>query len=79
MFDDLSYTPRIIAFITAHPGRTAWGIGKELRLHGASVSSTLCKLAKKHRVRRRKGMSGSWTYWPKLRRGIQRVLEGTER
>lgn len=67
MFDDLSYTPRIVAFITAYPGRTAWGIGKELSLHPASVSSTLCKLARQKRVKRSKGMRGSWTYYPKAK------------
>lgn len=63
----MTLTQRILTFVRRHPGRTAWGIAKELsadpRFATGSVSSLLNQLAKAGRVRREKGMRGSWTYF----------------
>lgn len=59
----MTLTDQILVFIDQHPGRTAWGISKELG-RCASVSSILRKLAMSKRVLRRKGMNDSWTYYP---------------
>lgn len=65
---DSTLTSRILAFVAIYPGRTAWGVAKELtgrdaeRVKG-SVSSLLNQLAKAGRLRRERGMRGSWVYY----------------
>lgn len=64
----MTLTDRILLFVDEHPGRTAWDICKELcedpKFATGTVSSLLCQLAKKGRLRReRMGMRGSWTYY----------------
>lgn len=59
-------TDRILAFVRAHPGRTAWEIAKELSTEPnrdkVSVSSFLCRFAKDGRLQRERNHRGSWTY-----------------
>lgn len=61
-------TSRILLFVEAWPGRTAWGIAQELsstpKRDTGTISSLLCRMARDGRVVRRKGMRGSWTYHP---------------
>jgi hypothetical protein len=67
----------ILTFVAAHPGRTAWGITKELclqetpsgdpRFLTGSVSALLCRMAKDGRLGRRRGARGSWTYYARKR------------
>lgn len=56
-------TADVLSFVKKHPGRTAWGVAKELRAPSASVSSILHRLAEKGTLRRAKGHARSWIYY----------------
>lgn len=57
-------TDRVAESVRRHPGRTAWGVAKELGASPGTVSSILRRLAAKGgRLRRAIGSRGSWVYY----------------